>query len=112
MGDDEFFSGLGAPTRANAPRNPLTLDEITSLSRKFLNIAFTLFWKEDQIGARDGCVPGVSIKWDTVRRELTRFLQAVHAREYAPQLPLLEYARLFTAFAAREGHSRRPAIGW
>jgi ubiquitin-protein ligase E3 C len=46
MGDDEFFSGLGAPTRANAPRNPLTLDEITSLSRKFLNIAFTLFWKK------------------------------------------------------------------
>jgi ubiquitin-protein ligase E3 C len=84
MGDDEFFSGLGAPTRANAPRNPLTLDEITSLSRKFLNIAFTLFWREDQMGA---CVPGLSIKWDGVRRKLTRFLQAVHTREYAPQLP-------------------------
>jgi ubiquitin-protein ligase E3 C len=78
MGDDEFFSGLGAPTRANAPRNPLTLDEITSLSRKFLNIAFTLFWREDQMGA---CVPGLSIKWDGVRRKLTRFLQAVHTRD-------------------------------
>ncbi|KAI9436531.1 hypothetical protein BJY52DRAFT_1217840 [Lactarius psammicola] len=43
MGDDEFFSGLSAPTGANSPCNPLTLDEITSLSRKFLNIAFTLF---------------------------------------------------------------------
>ena len=40
MGDDDFFSGLGAPTRANAPCNPLMLGEITSLSQKFLNIAF------------------------------------------------------------------------
>jgi len=87
MGDDEFFSGLGAPTRADAPRNPLTLDEVTSLSRKFLNIAFTLFWREEQIGAQDGHVPSLSIKWDGVRRKLTRFLQAVHTREYAPQLP-------------------------
>lgn len=110
MGDDEFFSGLDAPTRANAPRNPLTLDEITSLSRKFLNIAFTLFWREEQIGAKDGCVPGLSIKWDSVRRKLTRFLQAVHTREYAPQLPSM--CALIYSLAAREGHSRRPVIGW
>ena len=81
MGDDEFFSGHGTSTRANAPRNPLTLDEITSLSRKFLNIAFTLFWREDLIGSKDGCVPGLSIRWESVRRRLTRFLQAVHTRE-------------------------------
>lgn len=87
MGDDEFFSSLSAPTRTDAPRNPLTLDEITSFSRKLLNIAFTLFWREDQIVAQDGCVPGLSIKWDSVRRKLTRFLQAVHTREYAPQTP-------------------------
>ncbi|KAH8977914.1 HECT-domain-containing protein [Lactarius hatsudake] len=81
MGDDEFFSGFSEPTRANAPRNPLTLDEITSLSRKFLNIAFTLFWREEQIGTQDAQVPGLSIKWDGVRRKLTRFLQAVHTRD-------------------------------
>ncbi|KAI9443566.1 HECT-domain-containing protein [Lactarius indigo] len=81
MGDDEFFSGLSEPTSANAPRNPLSLDEITSLSRKFLNIAFTLFWREEQIGAQDAHVPGLSIKWDGVRRKLTRFLQAVHTRD-------------------------------
>ena len=87
MGDDEFFSSLDAPVRANAPRNSLTLDEITSLSRKLLNIAFTLFWREGQIGAQDGAVPGLNIKWEVVRRKVTRLLQAVHAREYAPWLP-------------------------
>lgn len=81
MGDDEFFSGLDAPVSANAPRNSLTLDEITSLSRKLLNIAFTLFWREGQIGAQDGVVPGLNIKWEVVRRKVTRLLQAVHARE-------------------------------
>ena len=81
MGDDEFFSGLDAPVRANAPRNSLTLDEITSLSQKLLNIAFTLFWREGQIGAQDGVVPGLNIKWEVVRRKVTRLLQAVHTRE-------------------------------
>ncbi len=81
MGDDEFFSGLDGPVRADAPRNPLMLDEIISLSRKLLNIAFTLFWREGQIGAQDGVVPGLNIKWEVVRRKVTRFLQAVHARE-------------------------------
>jgi ubiquitin-protein ligase E3 C len=81
MGDDEFFSDLESPARANAPRNPLTLDEIISLSRKLLNIAFTLFWREGQIGAQDGVVPGLNVKWEAVGRKVTRFLQAVHARE-------------------------------
>jgi len=81
MGDDEFFSGLDAPARANAPRNPLTLDEITSLSRKLLNIAFTLFWREGHIGTQSGCIPGVNVKWEAMRRKVTRLLQAVHARE-------------------------------
>ncbi|KAI0284136.1 HECT-domain-containing protein [Russula brevipes] len=81
MGDDEFFSSDSAPAHANSPRNPLTLDEITSLSRKLLNIAFTLFWREGQIGAQDGRVPGLGLKWEAVRRKATRFLQAVHARD-------------------------------
>jgi ubiquitin-protein ligase E3 C len=81
MGDDEFFSGLDAPARANAPRNPLGLDEIISLSRKLLNIAFTLFWREGQIGVQSGVVPGLNVKWEAVTRKVTRFLQAVHARE-------------------------------
>ena len=81
MGDDEFFSGFDTPARANTPRNPLTLDEITSLSRKLLNIAFTLFWREGQIGAQNGHIPGLNVTWEAVRRKVTRFLQAVHTRE-------------------------------
>ncbi|KAI9450438.1 hypothetical protein BJY52DRAFT_1125941 [Lactarius psammicola] len=68
MGDDEFVSGLSVPTRASALRNPLTLDEITSLSRVFLNITFTLFWREDQIGAQDSYAPCFNVKWGSVRR--------------------------------------------
>ncbi|KAI9436528.1 hypothetical protein BJY52DRAFT_1230437 [Lactarius psammicola] len=59
------------------------------------------FWtppmqREDQIGAQDSYVPGLSIKWDGMRRKLTRFLQAVHTREYAPQLPSVYSRRPFT----------------
>ncbi len=55
------------------------------LSRKF--IAFTLFWRNEQIGTHDAHVPGFDIKWEAVRRKLTRFLEAVHAREYALPFP-------------------------
>ena len=44
MGDDELFSPATTPT---APRSPLTLDKLTSFSRKPLNIAFTLYWREE-----------------------------------------------------------------
>ena len=44
----------------------LTLDEITSLSYKLLNIAFTLLWREGQISAQDSVVLGFNIKWEVV----------------------------------------------
>ena len=110
MGDDEFFSGFDAPARANAPRNPLTLDEITSLSRKLLNIAFTLFWREGQIGAQNGRIPGLNVTWESVRRKVTRFLQAVHTREYA--LPSSHRHPLICGFAVRDGRSHHPTTGW
>ncbi|KAI0295669.1 hypothetical protein B0F90DRAFT_1811438 [Multifurca ochricompacta] len=72
MGDDD------PPER---PTQPSYLDEIISLSRKLLNIAFTLFWREDQFGVQDGYVPGLNITWDSVRRKVIRFLQAVHSRD-------------------------------
>ncbi|KAH9920431.1 uncharacterized protein B0H18DRAFT_1191801 [Fomitopsis serialis] len=43
MGDDEFFGRAGPATH----RNPLTLDELTSFSRQLLNVAFTLYWRDD-----------------------------------------------------------------
>ena len=80
MGDDEFFSSA-ATTAPTAPRNPLTLDELTAFSRKLLNIAFTLYWREDQTNVQEGGVPGVNLKWEGVREKVTKCLQAIHARE-------------------------------
>lgn len=77
MGDDEFFS----TGPASAPRNPLTLDELTSFSKQLLNIAFTLYWNYDQLSMQ-GFVPGMpSLKWEGVREKATKCLQAIHARE-------------------------------
>jgi len=78
VGDDEFFSGLSAPTRANAPCNPLTeLDEITSISEILEHCLHAVLERRPD-SAQDGYVPGFSIKWDGMRRKLTRFLQLVH----------------------------------
>ena len=79
MGDDEFFSTSNPGS--TALRNPLTLDELTSFSRKLLNIAFTLYWREDQTNVQEGGVPGVNLKWEGVREKVTKCLQAIHARE-------------------------------
>ena len=81
MGDDEFFGTSASNSNTNAPRNPLTLDELTSYSRQLLNIAFTLYWNEDQTNVRDACVPGMSLRWEAAREKVTRCLQAIHARE-------------------------------
>jgi hypothetical protein len=80
MGDDEFFSNAASST---APRNPLTLDEVTAFSRKLLNIAFTLYWRDDQINVQKGVVSGINISWEGVREKVTKCLLAIHAREYA-----------------------------
>jgi len=47
-----------------APPNPLTLDKLTAFSRKLLNIAFTLYWREDQTNVQEGGVSGVNLKWE------------------------------------------------
>jgi ubiquitin-protein ligase E3 C len=75
MGDDEFF-GTGV---ANASRNPLSLGEVISLSRRLLNIAFALYWRENQANATQGQFP--SAQWNVIRDKATRCLQAIHARE-------------------------------
>jgi ubiquitin-protein ligase E3 C len=79
MGDDEFFSSVPS---ANANRNPLTLDELTSFSRRLLNIAFTLYWRDDQTNVAEGKVPGLNLKWEDAREKVTKCLQGIHAREY------------------------------
>ncbi|KAH8087159.1 HECT-domain-containing protein [Cristinia sonorae] len=79
MGDDEFFS---TGTTQGAPRNPLTVDELKSFSRQLLNIAFTLYWREDQTTMNAGVIPGqLSLKWESVRQKITDCLQAIHTRD-------------------------------
>ncbi len=79
MGDDEFFS-TGASS--GGARNPLSLDELITFSKKLLNVAFTLYWREGQSEVQTGGPPGVTgVKWDVVREKVTKCLQAIHTRE-------------------------------
>lgn len=74
MGDDEFFE----TSVVNAPRNPLSLGEVISLSGRLLNIAFVLYWREDQT---QGQYMSGQLHWNVIRDKATRCLQAIHARE-------------------------------
>ena len=80
MGDDEFFS-LRNKGGGIAARNPLTSDEVLLLSKKLLNIAFVLYWTEEQTDIKNGIVPGLRLTWEGVRDRATKCLQAVHARQ-------------------------------
>jgi len=80
MGDDEFFS-LRSKAGGVAARNPLTRDEVLLLSKKLLNIAFVLYWTEEQTDIKNGVVPGLRLTWEGVRDRATKCLQAVHARQ-------------------------------
>lgn len=80
MGDDEFF---GTNDIASSSRNPLTLDELKTLSRRLLIIAFTLFQREAQADWHKGSVaPNVRFTWENVREKVTQCLVAIHSREY------------------------------
>ncbi|KAG1780772.1 HECT-domain-containing protein [Suillus placidus] len=72
MGDDEFFSNS---------RTSLTLDELVVFSRALFNIAFALYWRDDQTKIQEGGVPGLNLRWVGVRDKITKCLQAIHARD-------------------------------
>jgi ubiquitin-protein ligase E3 C len=74
MGDDEFFSEDGAT------RNPLTLDDLRRFSKQLLNIAVTLYWREEY-GGQQLVTPDLKCPWETVRDKVARCLVAIHARE-------------------------------
>ncbi|KAJ3505226.1 hypothetical protein NLJ89_g7531 [Agrocybe chaxingu] len=91
MGDDEFFgtssSSLTSTSGSlNAARNPLTLDELVSLSKQLLNIAFVLYWRDDSAAPTTSLMETlvsteVRCTWEVVREKVTRCLLAVHARD-------------------------------
>ncbi|KAH7885642.1 HECT-domain-containing protein [Phlebopus sp. FC_14] len=72
MGDDEFFSNS---------RTSLTLNELIPFSRTLFNIAFTLYWRDDQTRLQETNVPGLNLRWEGVRDWITKCLQAIHARD-------------------------------
>ncbi|KAF8960501.1 HECT-domain-containing protein [Flammula alnicola] len=72
MGDDE----------GRAVRNPLTLDELVSFSKQLLNIAFTLYLREEQSIMQEVYISSnVRCSWETVREKVTRCLLGIHARD-------------------------------
>ncbi|KAJ6561884.1 hypothetical protein B0H19DRAFT_1026705 [Mycena capillaripes] len=87
MGDDEFFgtsSHVGGSS--TAPRNPMSLDELTVFSRLLLDVAFGLYQGPQDA---DGDVSmsgttgprGVRYTWEEVREKATKCLVAIHARD-------------------------------
>ncbi|TFK70099.1 HECT-domain-containing protein [Pluteus cervinus] len=78
MDDDEFFGKLQS---TSAPRNPLTLDEVSALSRRLINIAFPLYWNEEQFVQVKGMIPHLQYSWDLVRDSMTKCVLAIHARD-------------------------------
>ncbi len=63
----------------------------SSLYRKFLNIAFTRFWRGDRIGAQGGRVPGLNIKWYGVCVIDIDTGKVVHNQLLKPPTPITEY---------------------
>ncbi|KAF8148075.1 hypothetical protein B0H34DRAFT_803194 [Crassisporium funariophilum] len=82
MGDDEFF---GTAPGGTAHRNPLSLDELVSFSRQLLNIAFALYWRDDQAVLQAASVGGaegmVRCTWEAGREKVTRCLLGIVARD-------------------------------
>lgn len=95
MGDDEFFASAAGPSTASssAVRNPLALDDVVAFCRQLLNVAFTLYWTEDQALLQRGVGPA-GYRWDVVREKITKCLVAIHAREYVPVLLFAFYPHL------------------
>ncbi|GAA5985710.1 hypothetical protein JCM10908_007082 [Rhodotorula pacifica] len=97
MGDDEFYANSSSASATNG-RNPLTLDEIVSLSGMIRNATFAMYWQDEgdaaadeheavndpvaQLKTKRQAVAGMG-GWsiEDVRGVMTRFLQQVHARD-------------------------------
>jgi hypothetical protein len=79
MGDDEFF---GTNDTSTSSRSPLSLDELKSLSRRLLIIAFTLSTRGIADWHKGTVAPSVRFTWENVREKMAQCLVAIHSREY------------------------------
>ncbi|KAF9257641.1 HECT-domain-containing protein [Marasmius fiardii PR-910] len=86
MGDDEFFGTSGGDVTAKGglrtgvtkTSNPLSIDDLTLLSRNVLNIVWVLYVYPPPT-LRFSSTPTLS--WTSIRTTLVRLLRAVHARD-------------------------------
>ena len=83
IGDDEFlWSSSSSTSSSRAVRNPLTLDKLVSFSKRLLNIAFAMYWRDDQSIMHEVYVLSqVRCSWEMVREKVTQCLLGIHARE-------------------------------
>jgi ubiquitin-protein ligase E3 C len=94
MGDDEFFSSattvLG--TSGAGQKNPLSLDEIATFTRRLLNIAWVLWMYGGDLGIEQSSsnssiptsvvpTPRVRFSWLEIRGRVTKTLLAINARD-------------------------------
>lgn len=83
MGDDEFFGSSTIGIAGRAQRNPLNLDELVVFSKQLLNIAFTLYWRDDSNNTilESYISKDVRCTWEGMKEKVTRCLLGIHARE-------------------------------
>lgn len=95
IGDDEFYPSetMGTPS-STSTRNPLSLDEVVSLSGLLRNLGFALYWYEGTGGAlnelqKNHVVGTKKLDLLSLRNVVTRLLQQLHQRDsrrkFAPE---------------------------
>lgn len=91
MGDDEFYPDssssvtLGSSSASSTLRNPLTLDEVVTLSSLLRNLAFGMFWFEGSSSELSSMgekpVAGMRMDLLALRSLAVRLLQQIHQRD-------------------------------
>lgn len=79
VGDDEFFST--STSSAAVSRNPLSMDDLVVFSRQLLNIAFPLYWLDDQTKIKSSGPQNIPLTWETIREHITSCLKGIHIRD-------------------------------
>lgn len=80
LGDDEFYPSSAIDTHVPS-RNPLTLDELDTLSGLLRNITFAMYWNSVDMPPEHAHVPGTRVQLAQVRELCTRLLQQLHTRD-------------------------------
>lgn len=80
LGDEEFYPP-SMLTSEQPQRNPLTLDELVTLSGMLRTLVFHLWWSDAAVAMLDHCLPSTRLSVSHLRTQLTRLLQQLHSRD-------------------------------